>query len=50
MCNLCLGLVSFVDQPSKQPIPVETRGGVDKVLLERVSLAGIVRVTGVSLR
>ncbi len=40
----------FVDHPSKQPIPTETRALVDKLLLERLSLAAIVRVTGVSLR
>ena len=39
----------FVDQPSKQPIPADSTALVDK-LLQRVSLAGIVRVTGVSVR
>ncbi len=47
-CNQCGR--QFVDQPAKQPIPAETRALVDKLLLERVSLAGIVRVTGVSAR
>ena len=40
----------FVEQPSKQPISAETKALVDKLLLERLSLAGIVRVTGVSIR
>jgi insertion element IS1 protein InsB len=40
----------FVENPQHQPISEETKGLVDKLLLERVSLAGIVRVTGVSER
>lgn len=40
----------FVDQPSKQLIAAATKALVGKLLLERVSLAGIVRVTGVSAR
>jgi transposase-like protein len=40
----------FVDQPSKQPSSAETKALVDKLLLERLPLRGIVRVTGVSLR
>ncbi len=40
----------FVEQPSKQPISADTKALVDKLLLERLSLAGIVRVTGVSVR
>jgi insertion element IS1 protein InsB len=40
----------FVDHPCKQPIAADTKALVDKLLLERLSLAGIVRVTGVSLR
>ena len=40
----------FVENPEFKPIPAETRDLVDKLLLERVSLAGIVRVTGVSAR
>jgi insertion element IS1 protein InsB len=31
-----------------KPISAETKALIDKLLLERVSLAGIVRVTGVS--
>jgi len=33
-----------------QPISAETKALVDRLLLERLSLAGIVRVTGVSKR
>ncbi len=40
----------FVEHSSKQPISADTKALVDKLLLERVSLAGIVRVTGVSAR
>ena len=39
-----------VQDPQQTPIGPQTRDLVDKLLLERVSLAGIVRVTGVSLR
>ena len=40
----------FVENPqnSNRPIPQETRELIDKLLFERLSLAGIVRVTGVS--
>ncbi len=38
----------FVENPKWRPIGVETRALVDKLLLERISLAGIVRVRGVS--
>lgn len=40
----------FVEQPKQKRIADETKVLVDKLLLERVSLAGIVRVTGVSAR
>ena len=40
----------FVLNPQKQPISNETKDLIDKLLLERVSLAGILRVTGVSNR
>lgn len=40
----------FVEHSEQRLIDAETRALVDKLLLERVSLAGIVRVTGVSLR
>jgi transposase-like protein len=40
----------FVESPTRQPIDNSTRGLIDKLLLERVSLAAIARVTGVSLR
>ena len=40
----------FVANPSQQRITVETKQLIDKLLLERVSLAGIVGVTGVSAR
>ena len=40
----------FVEQPTTGRISDETKSLIDKLLLERVSLAGIVRVTGVSAR
>lgn len=38
----------FVENPAWKPISVDTKALIDKLLLERISLAGIVRVTGVS--
>lgn len=38
----------FVENPKWRPISAETKALIDKLLLERVSLAGIGRVTGVS--
>ncbi len=38
----------FVENPVWRPISAETKALIDKLLLERVSLAGIVRVTAVS--
>jgi insertion element IS1 protein InsB len=38
----------FVEDPLWRPISEETKGLIDKLLLERMALAGIVRVTGVS--
>lgn len=40
----------FVESPSRQPIPQSTRELIDKLLLERLPLAAIVRITGVSER
>jgi insertion element IS1 protein InsB len=40
----------FVEAPQQRRISDETKEQIDKLLLERVSLAGIVRVTGVSAR
>ena len=40
----------FVAEPNQRRISDETKQTIDKLLLERVSLAGIVRVTGVSAR
>ena len=40
----------FVLNPQKRPISNETKTLIDKLLLERLSLAGIARVTGVSKR
>ena len=40
----------FVAEPQQRRISDETKGLVDRLLREKVSLAGIVRVTGVSLR
>ena len=39
-----------VEKPQQHRISDETKALIDKLLLERVSLAGIVRVTGVSAR
>jgi hypothetical protein len=39
----------FVVNPTQRRISDETKQTIDKLLLERISLAGIVRVTGVSL-
>lgn len=38
----------FVETPAKRTISQETRALIDSLLLERVSLAGIVRITKVS--
>ena len=40
----------FVESPTRQPINHSKRELIDKLLLERLSLAAIARVTGVSLR
>jgi transposase-like protein len=40
----------FVANPSQRRITEETKQLIDKLLLERISLAGIVRVRGVSAR
>jgi transposase-like protein len=38
----------FVENPSKIYISEETKNLIDKLLLEKISLAGIARTTGVS--
>lgn len=38
----------FVENPENKLIPQATKDLIDKLLLERISLAGIARVTGVS--
>lgn len=38
----------FVQNPTKKVIGQDTRDLIDRLLLERLSLAGITRVTGVS--
>jgi transposase-like protein len=40
----------FVLNPRHQPISQEKKDFIDKLLLEKISLAGIVRSTGVSRR
>jgi insertion element IS1 protein InsB len=40
----------FVEDPQQPRIAQETKTLIDKLLLERVSLASIVRVTGVSAK
>ena len=47
-CKACQR--QFVENPQQRLISAETRELVDKLLLERLSLAGIVRATGVSAR
>jgi len=47
-CKVCGR--QFVINPPKNPISDETKALVDRLLLERISLAGIVRATGVSKR
>lgn len=48
MCKTCRR--QFVVDPEQRRISEETKALVDKLLLERISLAGIVRSTGVSAR
>ena len=48
MCKTCRR--QFVAAPAQRRIGEETKALVDKLLLERISLAGIVRATGVSPR
>jgi insertion element IS1 protein InsB len=48
MCKDCRR--QFVANPTQRQISTATKHVVDSLLLERISLAGIVRVTGVSLR
>jgi insertion element IS1 protein InsB len=48
MCKDCRR--QFVAHPTYRRISDDTKQTIDKLLLERVSLAGIVRVTGVSAR
>ena len=40
----------FVEHPAKQPIAAETTALIDNRRFERLPLAGIARVTGVSIR
>jgi transposase-like protein len=40
----------FVTTPSHQPVSQPTRELIDRLLLEKIPLAGIVRATGVSER
>lgn len=47
-CNKCGR--QFVDNPENGSISEEARGLIDRLLLEKIPLAGIVRVTGVSER
>jgi len=46
MCKVCGR--QFVEDPENQPISDETKALIDKLLLEKLPLAGIIRVTGVS--
>ena len=46
MCKDCGR--QFVENPTKKIIPQETWDLVDKLLLEKIPIAGISRVTGIS--
>ena len=46
MCKACGR--QFVNNPKQQAISAESKELIDKLLLEKLPLAGIVRVTGVS--
>ena len=48
LCHACCR--QFVENPIQFRISDETKGLIDKLLLERISLAGIARVVGVSER
>ncbi len=48
LCKSCAR--QFVENPKQQRISDETKALIDKLLLERIPLAGIARVTGVSER
>jgi insertion element IS1 protein InsB len=48
MCKDCRR--QFVADAAQRRISDDTKQTIDKLLLERISLAGIVRVTGVSAR
>jgi transposase-like protein len=48
MCKVCGR--QFVEDPQHRVISDETKALIDKLLLEKLSLAGIARVTGVSER
>jgi transposase-like protein len=47
-CRDCVR--KFVMTPRHQPISESTKELIDRLLLEKISLAGIVRATGVSSR
>ena len=47
-CNACGR--QFVLSPAQFPIPEQTKNLLDRLLLERISLAGIARITGGSER
>ncbi len=47
-CNDCGR--QFVDNPKNAPISNDTKKLIDKLLLEKIPLAGTARVTGVSER
>ncbi len=38
----------FVENPTKKQIPEETKNNIDILLLEKIPLVGIARITGVS--
>lgn len=48
MCKMCRR--QFVEDPQDRRIPDSTKALIDKLLLERISLAGIARAVGVSER
>ena len=46
LCKTCLR--QFVENPKNKPISTQKKETIDKLLLERIPLAGIARVVGVS--
>ena len=48
LCRVCAR--QFVEHPQQQEVSADKKALIDKLLLERLSMAGICRVVGVSER